>query len=712
MLPAGTSAHRRGPVVETVTNWSLRHRAAAILGWLALVALAWAVGTFAPGTDARSSPAGDAGTGQAVLDRQSTREPFWENALVQPLSRAATADLVTTLTTSGAAADIRSPLDDPAQVSADGHSGLVTFRLTGTGTELRKSLATATASVDAVAARHTGVRLAQAGDLTVSGAVDKSIKEDIGRSEARSLPITVLILLVVFGSLVAAAVPVLLAGTSVLAAFGFLSLVDNWIPVNSATSAITLLIGMAVGVDYSLFFLRRVREERAHGVDESIRIAARTSGHVIVVSGLTVVLCVTGLLFTGLDNLRGLTVGTVLVVGLAVLAAVTVLPATLSLLGPRLDRGRIPLLGRRRTRSRFWATAATVVTRRPALWSGLATALLVLLTLPTLGMRLQDPAPTESLPRSIPVIDAAVRVQEAFPGVTMPAHVVLWNTRGGPVDTPALRRAIGELTAEVPHPAVVVPVDRALVVRIPLGGSGNDEAASRTLTALRETLLPRTVGRIDGVGYAVAGRTAEAHDFTAQVLARAPYVFGFILLLAFVLLLVVFRSVAVPVVSILLNLLSAGAAYGVLTLVFQDGFLAPLLGFTPYGGVLGWLPMFLFVLLFGLSTDYHVFILSRIRERRRPGVPARQAIVEGTASSSGVVTSAALIMTGVFSIFLSLAAVEYKMLGLGMAFAILLDATIVRGVLLPAALALLGDRLWPQNAVAGLKDPPRTLHLS
>ncbi|MEV7039094.1 MMPL family transporter [Amycolatopsis sp. NPDC051061] len=705
MLPAGT------PVVERVTNWSLRHRAAAIFGWLALVALAWVVGTFAPGTDARSSPAGDAGTGQAVLDHQSTREPFWENVLV-PRDSPAVTDLVTTLTTSGAAADIRSPLDDPAQVSANGKAGLVTFRITGTGTEIRSNLAKATAAVETVAARHPDVHLAQAGDLSVSGAVDQSIKEDIKRSETRSLPITVLILLVVFGSLVAAAVPVLLAGTTVFATFGFLSLVDNWIPVNSATSAMTLLIGMAVGVDYSLFFLRRAREERAHGVDESIRIAARTSGHVIVVSGLTVVLCVTGLLFTGLDNLRGLTVSTILVVGLAVLAAVTVLPATLSLLGHRVDRGRIPWLGNRPTRSRFWAAVAGVVTRRPALWSGIAAALLILLTLPAFGIRLQDPAPTESLPRSIPVIDAAARVQEAFPGVTMPAHVVLWNENGDPVDTPAVRRAIGELTAGTPKPVVIVPVDQSLVVRIPLGGNGNDETASRTLTKLRETLLPQTIGRLDGVGYAVAGRTAEAYDFTAQVLARAPYVFGFILLLAFVLLLVVFRSVAVPAVSILLNLLSVGAAYGVLTLVFQDGFLAPLLGFTPYGGVLGWLPMFLFVLLFGLSTDYHVFILSRIRERRRAGSDARAAIVEGTARSSGVVTSAALIMTGVFSIFLSLAAIEYKMLGLGMAFAILLDATLVRGVLLPAALALLGDRLWRPEAVASLNDDPRTLHLS
>ncbi|MBE1500800.1 RND superfamily putative drug exporter [Amycolatopsis lexingtonensis] len=708
MLPASTSA----PLVERVADWSARHRAAAILGWLALVAFAWAAGTFLPGTDARSSPAGDAGTGQAVLDRQATREPFWENVLVPREATAVVTDLVTTLTASGAVADVRSPLDDPDRVSADGRSGLVSFRITGTGTEIRAHLATATAAVGTVAARHPDARLAQAGDLSVSGAVDRSIKEDIGRSEARSLPLTALILLVVFGSLVAAAVPVLLAGTTVVAAFGILSVVDNWIPVNSATSAMTLLIGMAVGVDYSLFFLRRAREERAHGVEESIRIAARTSGHVIVVSGLTVVLCVTGLLFTGLDNLRGLTVSTILVVGLAVLAAVTVLPATLSLLGTGIDRVRVPWLGKRRTRSRFWAAVAGVVTRRPALWSGLAAALLVLLALPAFGIRLQDPAPTESLPRSIPVIDAAVRVQEAFPGITMPAHVVLWAEGGGPVDTPAVGRAIAELTAATPKPAVVVPVDQALVVRIPLGGSGNGEAADRTLTALRETLLPRTVGRVDGVGYAIAGRTAEAHDFTAQVLARAPYVFGFIMLLAFVLLLAVFRSVAVPAVSILLNLLSTGAAYGVLTLVFQDGFLAPLLGFTPYGGVLGWLPVFLFVLLFGLSTDYHVFILSRIRERRRAGSPAREAIVEGTASSSGVVTSAALIMTGVFGIFLSLAAIEYKMLGLGMAFAILLDATVVRGILLPAALALFGERLWRPDTVVSLNDQSRTFHLS
>jgi RND superfamily putative drug exporter len=705
MLPAGT------PVVERVARWSSRHRAAAIFGWLTLVALAWVIGTFAPGTDARSSPAGDAGTGQAALDRQESREPFWENVLVPLDSPAATTDLMTTLSASGAVADIRGPLDDPAQVSTDGRSGLVTFRLLGAGTEIRANLATATAAVDAVASRHPDAQLAQAGDLSVSGAVDQSIKEDIKRSETRSLPLTLLILLAVFGSLVAAAIPVLLAGTTVLATFGFLSAVDNWVPVNSATSSMTLLIGMAVGVDYSLFFLRRFREEHAHGVDESIRIAARTSGHVIVVSGLTVALCVTGLLFTGLDNLRGLTVSTILVVGLAVCASVTVLPAMLSLLGARVDRLRIPLLGKRGTRSRFWAGVASTVTRRPALWSGVAAGLLVLLALPALGIRLQDPAPVESLPRSVPVINAAARVQEAFPGVTMPAHVVLWSDRG-PVDTPAVRGAIGALTAQVPKPAVVVPVGDALVVRVPLGGTGNNEAADRTLTALRETLLPQTIGRLDGVHFAVAGRTAEAHDFTAQVLDRAPYVFGFILSLAFVLLLVVFRSVAVPVVSILLNLLSVGAAYGVLTLVFQDGFLAPLLGFTPYGGVLGWLPMFLFVLLFGLSTDYHVFILSRIRERRLTGVSMREAIVEGTASSSGVVTSAALIMTGVFSIFLSLAAIEYKMLGLGMAFAILLDATIVRGVLLPAALALCGDRLWRTNSVATLKDQSRTFHLS
>ncbi len=715
MLPENNS---RAPVTERIAAWSVRHRALTLVGWAALVVLALLSGMLLDGESRHSTDPGESGRAQTALNAQSTFDPLRENVLVQakepgspPFTandalRVATGDLVATLIRSGAAADVRSPLaaDGAERISRDGMSGLVGFSIAGGEEDIRPNFEIATALVEQVAARHPSVRLGLSGDLSLSSVVDKGIREDVKRSEFLSLPMTLVILLIVFGSMIAASVPLLLAGTSVAATFGFLSVVDDLTPVNSATTVITLLIGMAVGVDYSLFFLRRQREERArgHGADAAIRISARTSGHVVVVSGVTVVLCVSGLVFTGLDNFHGLAISTAFVVGLAVLGAVTVLPALLSLLGDKVDRGRIPWLGKRRTtagNSRFWTATARAVTRRPALWGGLATALLILLTLPALGMRLQDPTPAESLPRSTPTIDAAVRTQEAFPGVVYPATVVLTAENGGPVDSPALRsaiagldRRIGETGGALNKPLTIANVDDAVVVRVPLSGAGRDPRADAALAKLRTEVLPSTVGRVDGVEYAVSGRTANARDFADRVVERMPLVFGFVLLAAFVLLLLAFRSVAVALVSILLNLLSIGAAYGVLTWIFQDGHFASLLGFTPYGGVVGWLPMFMFVLLLGLSMDYHIFILSRIRERRADGAVA--AIVRGTGTSAGVVSSAAVIMVGVFSVFITLSAIEYKMMGVGMAVAVLIDATLVRGVLLPAYLALLGERVW------------------
>ncbi|WET78664.1 MMPL family transporter [Amycolatopsis sp. QT-25] len=716
---------------EKIAAWSLRHRAVTLVGWVALVVFALLPGMVLNGESRRSTDPGESGRAQTALHAQNAFEPLRENVLVQakepgsrPFAtdeelRRATEDLVTTLTRSGSVTDVRSPLaaDGADRISADGASGLVGFSIAGGKKDIRPNFEIAAALVDEVASRHPSARLGQSGDLSLSTVVDKGIREDVKRSELFSLPLTLMILLIVFGALVAASVPLLLAGTTVAATFGFLSVVDDFTPINSATTVITLLIGMAVGVDYSLFFLRRQREERArgHSVNDSIRSAARTSGHVVVVSGVTVVLCVSGLVFTGLDNFTGLAISTAFVVGLAVLGAVTVLPALLSLLGDKVDRGRIPWLGKRRTaaeKSRFWSATARVVTRRPSLWGGLAVALLILLTLPALGMRLQDPTPAESLPRSVATIDAAVRTQEAFPGVVYPATVVLTAENGGPVDSPALRsaitdldRRIGETSGVLNKPVAVANVDDAVVVRVPLSGAGRDAEADAALAKLRTEVLPETIGEVGGVEFAVSGRTASARDFADRVVERMPLVFGFVLLAAFVLLLLAFRSVAVALGSILLNLLSIGAAYGVLTWIFQDGHFASLLGFTPYGGVVGWLPMFMFVLLFGLSMDYHIFILSRIRERRAEG--AVTAIVQGTGTSAGVISGAAVIMVGVFSVFITLSAIEYKMLGVGMAVAVLIDATLVRGVLLPAFLASLGERAWRRDrkSVAPERDP-------
>jgi RND superfamily putative drug exporter len=720
VITTTTSAPSRPPFAERVAGWSAQHRAAAIAGWLGLVVLSVVLSVVVTGEGAPPSDPGESGVARRVLDGQGSFEPIRESVLVQPRTdssasfpedarlRTATADLVSTLEgLDDAVMDVQSPLEKAGndRVSADDRSGLVTFFIPD-DEDITRHFDAATAAVNDVAERHPDLRIVQSGDLTLSTAVDRAVKDDFSTAEKISLPVTVLILLMVFGSLVAAGIPVLLTATSVIATFSLLQVIDLWTPINSATSSMVLLIGVAVGVDYCLFSLRRLREERAAGrdLDDAIRIAARTSGRVILVSGVTVIVCLSGLLLTGISNFVGLTIGASLVVALAVLASMTALPALLAALGSRVDRGRVPWLGRRRTQvrpSRLWTSVAEAVVRKPVVWGGAAAAALVVMALPAAGMHLQDAAVTDSLPRSVAQVDAAERMQETFPGAASPARVVVWNRDGSRIDPAALDpavRAIGARAAEAggatAAPITEVVVDRALVIRVPLAGSGTDPTSVKALDTLRDTILPATVGKTTGVEYAVMGKTAFAADFTDVISAKTPVVVGVVLVLAFVLLLVAFRSVAIPAVSIVLTLLSVGAAYGALTWLFQGGHAGSWLGFTSYGGVISWLPLFMFVLVLGLSMDYHIFILSRVRERLHQGASPMRALVDGVGSSAGVVTTAAVVMVSVFSIFVVLSAIEYKMLGVGMAIAVLIDATLVRGVLLPAALAVLGPRAW------------------
>ncbi|MFE4495905.1 MMPL family transporter [Streptomyces niveus] len=715
MLRRIKSERPRAGLVESVAGWSARNRTAAIAAWLLLVVVAVLSTSLLPGGQVRSTEPGEAGRGQRMVSAQDAGDSIRENVMIRAAAgrapetrRAVTNDLVAALRAiPDAVRDVGSPLGAHGGrwVSGDGTADLVTFEIAGPGAEFDTHRQTAFDAVEKVARQHPEARLDQAGDSSLASAVDQGIKDDMRRAETTSLPLTVVILLVVFGSLVAAGIPLLLSATAVAAAFGLLDTLGRWVPFNSAASAIVLLIGMAVGIDYSLFHLRRVREERAAGrpVQEALRIASRTSGHAVVVSGLTVMVCMTGLLFTGVDVFKGLTLGTVLVVGLAVLGSVTVLPALVAALGDRIDLGRIPWLGRRRTaagRSRIWTAVARRVVRRPLLTGGTAALLLAVMALPAFGMHLQDATQIQSLPRGVSAAaDAGARMQQVFPGVATPARVVVSDN--GPkarAAADALHEQAARSEGALREPITAVPVGGLLVVRVPLAGAGTDPESARALEFLRERAVPATVGAVEGAEVAVAGRTATPYDFTRQVNARTPVVFAFVLVLAFVLLVVAFRSLALPLVSIALNLLSIGAAYGVLVAVFQGGRLESLLDFNAYGGVVSWLPLFMFVILFGLSMDYHIFILSRIRERwagSRGGPDgAREAIVGGIAVSAGVVTSAAAIMVGVFSVFTTLSAIEYKMLGTGMAVAILIDATVVRGVLLPAALALLGERAW------------------
>jgi len=709
----------RPPVVERIAGWSARHRKTAVFGWLLLVVGAVMVGSMLGTKNLNSYDPGQAGQAERVLSRPGVVQRPTESVLIQarfsgrtarndPEMTQAVREVVTALQgLPRAAIDIRSPLSTSGGASgltsASGRSELVTFTVAGNPDNADKTVVAAQRAVAAVQARHPSLLVGEAGDASVSQVANDTVSKDFRHAEVTSVPISLVLLLLVFGALIAAGIPLLLAGTAVISAISLLAIPSRWLPVGNTTSSVVLLIGMAVGIDYSLFYLRREREERAAGrsKDAALRIAAATSGRAIVVSGLTVMISLAGLFLTGIDVFSGLAVGAITVVGVAVVGSLTVLPALLSWLGTWVDRGRIPFLGRRRTaarRSWLWESLVRRVVARPVLWGGAAAIALFALALPASGMRLADPG-VHDLPTNVPVIHTLLAIDKAFPGSPAPAEVVV---TGQNLDGLPVRQAISALQARAsnggpiraPVTGTLLDHGQVLVVSVPLAGDGTDTRSGRALTTLRDQALPATLGRVSGVSYAVTGRTAGNHDFTAQLHSRAPVVFIFVLGLAFLLLLMAFRSVTIPLLSIGLNLLSVGAAYGLLTLIFQDGHLQGLLGFSAYGGIVGWMPLFLFVLLFGLSMDYHVFILSRIRELRSRGATTHDAIIGGIGISAGVVTSAAVIMVAVFSIFATLSLIEFKMFGVGMASAVLIDATLVRGVLMPAAMALLGERTW------------------
>ncbi|MFF6995689.1 MMPL family transporter [Streptomyces sp. NPDC008313] len=719
---------RRRPLVERITYWSVHHRRKAGFGWLGLVVLIIAIGAGLGSTDRSEHSPGETGRAQTMLEEAQVFSPPQENVLIEakgsapgyadnPAMRDAAADVAKALrglgkdeTGTAWASDITAPADSAKAaeklVSGDGRSVLVRFSVTGYTMEPMQK------AVRDQQRTHPDVAITQTGKVSVSQAIGDIKDEDFSRAEILSIPLTVLILAVVFGSLISAGIPVLISLVSVLAAMGALTFAGKWIAMGDSTPSVVLLIGMAVGVDYSLFYLRRAREERAagHDNDTALLIAGRTSGTAVVVSGLTVIIALAGLFFTGIETFTGMTVGTIAVVGIAMIGSVTVLPAVLSWLGERVDNWKLPWLGARRTEvrdSRVWGGLVRQVVRRPLLWGGVGTIVLALLALPALGMKLSDPDLKHRMPTDVPALQALDRLQKAFPSDsdTEPAEVVV---RGGDLEGPAVKGALeeldrriadsgGKLHGPVDTSLVTSPVDSSrsvLVVRVPLAGDGKNAASVAALKELREEALPASFGEVDGIEYAVSGDTAKQEDFNSALSDSTPYVFAFVIVLAFVLLAAAFRSLLIPVLSILLNLLSIGSAYGVLTLVFQDGHLSSLLDFRSYGAVVSWLPLFMFVTLFGLSMDYHVFILSRVREYRGRGLDTRDAVVQGISRSAGVVTSAAVVMVAVFSVFGTLSAIDYKMVGVGLATAVLIDATVVRGILLPAALALFGDATW------------------
>jgi uncharacterized membrane protein YdfJ with MMPL/SSD domain len=698
-------------------RWSARHPWKAILTWFAFVIAAVVIGG-AVGTDTISDEeygVGESGAADRAISDAFPNEDN-ETVLVQsedgvtaedPRFRATVADVVRQLEQTDNVANIKSPLTpaNAGNVSEDGRSALVTFEIPESSTRDSDELVeTSLATVSRLDESHPGFRIEQFGDASADKQLSEAFEDDFQQAEVTSLPITLIILVLAFGALVAALVPLLLAATAVFSAIGLLGPLSQIWPVDEGASSVILLIGLAVGVDYSMFYLRREREERARGAGEeaALETAAATSGRAVLISGITVAVAMAGMYFAGAATFESFASGTILVVAIAVVGSLTVLPAVLSKLGDRVNKARVPFLTppqeRVKRESRVWNAVLNPVLRRPAIAATLGTAVLLVMAIPVLGLKMAVPG-IDSLPQDLQVIQTYDRIQAAFPGNQIPAEVAIER---GDASQAEVSAAVRELRAETgrselfEQPVTVdVSPDRSVtVVEVPIAGDGTDDTSYDALAALRDDVVPSTVGQVSGTETNVTGFTAGSDDFNQLMEDRVPIVFGFVFLMAFALLLVTFRSIVIPLKAILLNLLSVGAAYGVVIWIFQEGHLESLLGFESTGAVTSWLPLFLFVLLFGLSMDYHVFILSRVREAYDGGMPTGEAVAHGIKTTASVVTAAAIVMVAVFSIFATLSSVEFKQFGVGLGVAILLDATLVRGVLLPAFMKLLGDWNW------------------
>ncbi|MGW1250209.1 MMPL family transporter [Streptomyces sp. NPDC002535] len=702
---------RRKPATVRIARWSATHPWSAIGLWVVFVALCLLLGGAA-GTqrisDAESGVGESGRAGRITASGHFTEKPE-ENVLITAAgggrldaatARKAAAELAARMRALPEVESVGSVLPSP-----DGTALLLPVTMRGdtenADTRVQQLLDASAATERA----HEGVRIDQIGTGSTAKGLGETLGEDFRKAELISLPLTLLILLVVFGAIIAAGVPVLLALSCVGAAIGLSALASHVLPETSAVSNVILLMGMAVGVDYSLFHLKREREERRKGAShlDAIEIAAETSGHTVVVSGTTVIVSMAGLYLAQEATFASLATGSIIVVAVAVLASLTVLPALLAKLGSWVDRPRVPFLWRLTLRSssgsRLWPALLRPALVRPALTLAVSVGALLLLALPALDLRLKQPG-SDDLSRDIPVVRAMDRLTAAFPGKGTVHQVAVRAPaeRADEVEAALrslLNRAEGQrLFAHDLAPAIRASADRRVhTVAVGTPHSPRSDGARASLALLR-AWVPEALAPVRGAEGAVGGKVAQGVDFTGHLKDRMPWVVGFVLLLTFVTMAAIFRSLAVALSAILLNLLSAAASFGVLVAVFQHTWAEGLLDFHSSGAVVSWLPLFLFVVLFGLSMDYHVFVVSRIREAALDGAGVRDAVREGITRSAGVVTGAAIVMVAVFAVFGTLSMVEFKQLGVGLAAAILLDAVVIRIFVLPALMTALGRWNW------------------
>ncbi|MEA2608498.1 MAG: hypothetical protein QOJ75_741 [Chloroflexota bacterium] len=633
-------------------------------------------------------------------------------------------------------------------VSADRTTVRIAARVPGDDVRVKALLAPVRPIVDAARTANPGLTIHAISSDFISDDINALISTGLDESLRITMPLTFIILLFAFGAIVASLVPLILAATSLVAAFGILGIYSQVVgTVSPNATQLIVLIGLAVAVDYSLFMVTRFRVERRAVRDraKAIEISSSTAGRAVFFSGLAVMISLAGLVTLGVSLFTSMAIGTISVVLVSVIGSLTFMPATLAILGDRVNLGRpstwLPRLAKRlpvpRIRhwgnvalawldnranrqegSGFWGALVTAVMRRPIRLTVIAAALLLALAVPVLHLRTGITDIT-AFPDSIDGVAGIKLLNEKWPqGTELQLLVVVTNA-----DKPETQAAIEQLKAEgVKLPGLSAPVTvtpsrdgHAAMVAFTMAGSQNDDANRDLVRQARSELDPSVFGALSDVRTYVTGDAAYAVDVTKVYADGIPTIFLFVLSLSFLLMLVAFHSIVIPIKAILLNLLSTAAAYGVLVLVFQDGWFASLLGITPSGVIESWVPLFIFTILFGLSMDYHLFILTRIKEARDRGLGSREAVAKGISVTSGTITSAASIMVVVFAVFVTLKFVFIQQLGLGLAVAVFVDATVIRSVLLPASMTLLGDWNWwmprildwiPRVTIEGDPDEP------
>jgi uncharacterized membrane protein YdfJ with MMPL/SSD domain len=757
-LPGTTPDIVHGPVsvpwTVRVAGWSAHHRWPVFILWFVITIGIFVASLAAGGTRAveavsneqRSKyEAGEAYVVYNAANTQSAEEASQQFLLIvsnpsgtvdDPAFASAIADIVARLgalqsTVNGTSGPVFEQLVNPTTVppeaglvSPDRTTVRVVARVPGDGEALVARLEPVPAVVAEIKSAHPAYRIHALNNTIANDEISELITGGLDASLRLTIPLTFGILLIAFGAAVAAVIPLILAISALLAAFGILGLYSQiFSPVSPYASQLVVLIGLAVAVDYSLFMVTRFRTERRHGRDKltAIHVASNTAGRAVFFSGLAVMISIGGLFLLDDPLFRSMAIGTISVVLVAVIGSLTFLPAVLAILGDGVNRLRVPFIGRDREEGRgFWAILVRAVMRRPIIAVALTAAFLLALASPVLRLHMGQ-ADFTAFPDSLDGVQAVNLLNEKWPsGSTLELQFVVTKA-----DEEPTKAALGRLTdAVVAIPGISGPAETSIssdghvaLVSYVMAGGSNDLRNQDIVREVRSTVVPATFAGLSGVEVFVTGDAAYTLDIVDFYANGMPIVMAFVLALSFLLLLVAFRSIVIPIKAIILNLLSTGAAYGVLVWVFQDGHLADVIGFKP-GPIEGFIPVFIFTILFGLSMDYHVFILTRIKEARDRGLSSNDAVARGIAITSGTITSAAAIMVVVFGVFVTLELTIIKQLGLGLAVAVFLDATIVRSVLLPASMRLLGDWNWwlpgwlgwlPHVTIEGETDEPEVV---